>query len=244
MAARRPCPLAGSRVDGVLCAGLFSNVRVRWNRAGQVAAHYCVGVLLAAGEGSRFRAARPHDGDGAHKLLAALLDGRAVAQASASTLLSVLPDTIAVVGGQPPELATMLSRLGCSLLQAPPPPRGMGISLAAAARHLLARPAPGGQLPGCVVALADMPWVRASTLHQLLQHAGPDRIVAPAYQGRRGHPVVFGAAFLHELAGLEGDSGARALVARHGALEINCDDPGILMDIDVPQDLLTGDSSS
>lgn len=202
-----------------------------------------MGVLLAAGEGSRFRAARLGQGDGAHKLLAALPDGRLVAQASAATLLSVLPDTVAVVAGQPPELATTLSRLGCSILQAPPPPRGMGISLAAAARHLLSRPAPGGLPPGCVVALADMPWLRPATLRLLLQQAGPDCIVAPVYQGRRGHPVVFGAAFLPELAGLEGDSGARALLARHGAREIECNDPGILMDIDVPQDLLTGNAN-
>jgi len=199
--------------------------------------HHCVGVLLAAGEGLRYRAARRALRDAAHKLLARLPDGRAVAQASASTLLEVLPDTMAVVAERPAELPAMLSRLGCSILNVPPAPRGMGVSLAAAARHLLARPAPAGQLPGCAVALADMPWLRPDTLRLLLQHATSDRIVVPVRHGRRGHPVVFGGRYLPELAELDGDTGARALLLRHGALEIECDDDGVLRDIDVPQDL-------
>jgi len=204
------------------------------------AVHHCVGVLLAAGEGLRYRAARRALRDAAHKLLARLPDGRLVAQASASTLLAALPDTIAVVGDRPPELPALLSRLRCCILNAPAAPRGMGVSLAAAARHLLARPAPAGQLPGCVVALADMPWLRPDTLRMLLQQAASDRIVVPVCQGRRGHPVVFGGTYLPELAELDGDTGARALLQRHGALEIECDDAGVLQDIDTPQDLLTG----
>ncbi|WP_370628282.1 NTP transferase domain-containing protein [Bordetella sp. BOR01] len=201
--------------------------------------HHCVGVLLAAGEGLRYRAVR----ESAHKLLARLPDGRAVAQASAGTLVAVLPDTIAVVADRPPELPALLARLGCALLQAPPAPRGMGVSLAAAARHLLTRPAPAGQLPGCVVALADMPWLRPDTLRLLLQQAASDRIVVPVRQGRRGHPVVFGGNYLPDLAELDGDTGARGLLQRHGALEVECDDAGILHDIDTPQDLLTGNTS-
>ncbi|MBO9353722.1 NTP transferase domain-containing protein [Bordetella petrii] len=201
--------------------------------------HHCVGVLLAAGEGLRYRAARRALRDAAHKLLAPLPDGRPVAQASASTLLAALPDTIAVVADRPPELPALLSRLGCSILQAPPAPRGMGVSLAAAARHLLARPAPAGQLPGCAVALADMPWVRPETLRLVLRHAARDRIVVPLCQGRRGHPVVFGGDYLPELAELDGDTGARGLLQRHGALEVECDDTGVLYDVDVPTDLTT-----
>jgi len=208
------------------------------------AVHHWVGVLLAAGEGARYLAARRALRGAANKLLACLPDGRPVAEASASTLLGALPDTIAVVAHRPPELPALLARLGCSILTAPPAPRGMGVSLAAAARHLLDRPAPGGQLPGCVVALADMPWLRPDTLRRLLDHAAGDRIVAPLYDGRRGHPVVFGGQYLAELAELDGDVGARALLARHGVLEIDCDDAGVLRDIDVPQDLHRGNPSS
>ncbi|CAM4004801.1 nucleotidyltransferase family protein [Bordetella muralis] len=209
------------------------------------APHY-IGILLAAGEGMRYRAALlDATGHEAHKLLARLPDGRHVVQASAQTLLTTLPDTIAIVTEQPASLSAMLSDVGCQIVNVPDSPRGMGISLAAAARHLIQRPA--GQTDGadtalqataCVVALADMPWLRAGTLQRLLAYAARDRIVVPVYRGQRGHPVIFGTQFLPELAGLGGDTGARALLVRHGALEIECDDAGILRDVDVPADLM------
>ncbi|OZI49910.1 hypothetical protein CAL20_11820 [Bordetella genomosp. 4] len=173
----------------------------------------------------------------AHKLLARLPDGRCVGQASAQTLLSVLPETVAVVATDPPELPRLLSESGCDILTVSSAPRGMGISLAAAARRLLGGSHPDGHVPGCVVALADMPWLHAGTIKNLLRHAGYDRIVVPVHRGQRGHPVIFGARFLPELAELNGDTGARALLSRHGALEIDCDDSGILRDVDVPADL-------
>lgn len=207
--------------------------------------HY-IGILLAAGEGMRYRAAAQDAvDDEAHKLLARLPDGRHVVQASAQTLLTALPDTIAIVTEHPPSLSAMLSDLGCQIVNVPDSPRGMGISLAAAARHLIQRPV--AQTDGaktappataCVVALADMPWLRPCTLQRLLTHATRDRIVVPVYQGQRGHPVIFGTQFLPELAELGGDTGARALLVRHGAVEVECDDAGILRDVDVPADLM------
>ncbi|CAM3985255.1 MobA-like NTP transferase domain-containing protein [Bordetella tumbae] len=210
------------------------------------ATHRYTGILLAAGEGMRYRAAVPAaPGHEMHKLLAKLPDGRHVVQASAQTLLTVVPDTIAIVAGHPDALSAILSDAGCQIVDVPDSPRGMGISLAAAARHLIQRPNvqpdtanTEPQPTACVVALADMPWLRADTLKRLLAHAAPDRIVVPVYQGQRGHPVIFGTQFLPELAELGGDTGARALLVRHGALEIECDDVGVLRDVDVPADLL------
>lgn len=207
--------------------------------------HY-IGILLAAGEGMRYRAAVQNaTGQETHKLLARLPDGRHVVQATAQALLTTLPDTIAIVTHEPPSLSAMLSDLGCQIVNVPDSPRGMGISLAAAARHLIQRPAAqmdgrntAPQATACAVALADMPWLRPGTLQRLLAHATGDRIVVPVYQGQRGHPVIFGTKFLPELAELGGDTGARALLVRHGALEVECDDAGILRDVDVPADLL------
>ena len=94
---------------------------------------------------------------------------------------------------------------------------------------------------GWIVALADMPRIRPDTI----------RRVAQALDGRRRHrragvsgrPRPSGrrsaARFLHELQVLIGDSGARAVVQRNQALVrlIECDDPGILLDIDRRSDL-------
>ncbi|MEK7877760.1 MAG: hypothetical protein AAB325_16405, partial [Pseudomonadota bacterium] len=64
-------------------------------------------------------------------------------------------------------------------------------------------------------------------------------LVAPAYAGQRGHPVGLGKRFGAQLLALDGDAGARDLVAAHqGELVlIECDDPGVLQDIDLRADL-------
>jgi molybdenum cofactor cytidylyltransferase len=112
---------------------------------------------------------------------------------------------------------------------------GLGSSLRAAA----------GDLPpdtaAVVVGLADMPAVRSATIAALVAAfgpLGPDGIVAPRHAGRRGHPVVFGARHLAALRALRGDEGARALLAERAAdlVLVDVDDPGVLLDLDVPAD--------
>jgi molybdenum cofactor cytidylyltransferase len=93
---------------------------------------------------------------------------------------------------------------------------------------------------GFVIALADMPYIKIDTIsavaHEL--NAGAT-IVAPAYLGKRGHPVGFSAKFRTELEQLTGDEGARAILKRHAdqIQLLECNDPGVLADIDTPQDL-------
>jgi len=111
--------------------------------------------------------------------------------------------------------------------------RGMGASLA----HGVAQ-ARGAD--GWVVALADMPRIPPDTVKSVitaLQHGA--LIAAPVYKGERGHPVGFGAALRDELIALDGDQGARALLERHrdSVQLIDCEDPGILLDIDRKSDL-------
>lgn len=90
-----------------------------------------------------------------------------------------------------------------------------------------------------LIALADMPWIRPATYRAVADAADPQRIVVPSCGGRRGHPVAFGAGFYAELARLEGDAGARRVLARCAdwVYELSVDDPGILRDVDRPADL-------
>lgn len=111
---------------------------------------------------------------------------------------------------------------------------GMGHSLACGIEALPPSPA-------CAVAilLADMPWIEPQTLHCLAEMADPERIALPRYTGRRGHPVVIGRRFWPALRQLEGDQGAKTLIAAN--LErcdfLDCDDAGVLCDADTPQAL-------
>ena len=185
------------------------------------------GILLAAGRGRRF------DPLGArNKLLQPLASGEPVVAASALTLLSVLPRVIAVVPPQDGGVADALRALGCEVALCEQADSGMAASLVEAISHSLP------QADAWLVALGDMPYVAPSTLRALLDalDAGAG-IAAPVFEGRRGNPVAFGAVHLPALLALQGEHGARALLKSAPVVEVAVDDPGILRDIDTPDDL-------
>ena len=181
-------------------------------------------ILLAAGSGSRF---------GGDKLLHPLPDGTPIGVAAARNLLAAVPDVVAVVRPGDFPLADLLEQEGCRVTVCPHAARGMGASLAhgvGACRNA----------DGWLVALADMPSIKSATVTLVVREleAGRD-LIAPTYQGQRGHPVGFGKRFGAQLTALDGDAGARDIIAAHkGELTlIECDDPGILLDIDRRNDL-------
>jgi molybdenum cofactor cytidylyltransferase len=183
-----------------------------------------VGVLLAAGSGSRF---------GGEKLLHPLEDGVAIAAHAARNLVAVLPDVVAVVRWGDFPLYDMLEQEGCQVTMFRGAARGMGASLA----HGIGE-ARGAD--GWVVALADMPRIAPATIRSVVAALEEGAtIVAPIHGGERGHPVGFGAALHGELIALDGDQGARALLERHrSALKlVECGDPNVLYDIDRKSDL-------
>lgn len=190
--------------------------------------HSIVGVLLAAGAGVRF-------GSGG-KLLHPLSDGTPIAIASARNLIAALPRSIAVVRPQQQELQAKLDALGYAVTVCPNAGEGMGVSLA----HAIA--ASGEDIDGWVVALADMPFVRPTTITAVADAiAKGATLAAPFFRGERGHPVGFSSRLRNELLSLAGDEGARSVLKRHIAelRAIECDDPGIVADIDTPADLTT-----
>jgi molybdenum cofactor cytidylyltransferase len=66
---------------------------------------------------------------------------------------------------------------------------------------------------------------------------GQHPVAYPHYRGRRGHPVGFSAELYSELVALQGDEGARRLIARYPGCAENVDDPGVLADVDTQADL-------
>jgi molybdenum cofactor cytidylyltransferase len=183
-------------------------------------ASLATGVLLAAGYGSRF------DPDGLHnKLLARMPDGGVVAHEAAHRLLLV------VVRPGSEALARMLNDAGCDVVFSTDAERGMGASLAAGIEA-------SADSEGWIVALADMPRIAVSTVEAVARTLdGGASIVVPFYQGQRGHPVGFGSEHRDALIGLDGDTGARALLSTHQVARLDVDDPGILRDVDTPEDL-------
>jgi molybdenum cofactor cytidylyltransferase len=217
-----------------------------------------VGVLLAAGRGERFggdklRAPVPpsaglhcgggnaNRGDpteaGGGGAAAAGPPGECVGVAAARALLAAVPTVVAVVRADDDALAHALGAAGATIVRCADAGRGMGASLACGVRAVRSRH-PGAA--GVIVALADMPWVRSATIARVAAAvAAGATVAAPFHAARRGHPVGFGAACFGELEALDGDDGARSVVAAHAdaVLRLDVDDAGVLRDVDTAADL-------
>jgi molybdenum cofactor cytidylyltransferase len=73
-------------------------------------------------------------------------------------------------------------------------------------------------------------------IHALAQ--GKGKIIVPIFQGRRGHPVLFGPTFAKELLQLKGDVGARSLLRKHlkSVFEVRTKSEGVVTDMDTWED--------
>ena len=183
-----------------------------------------VGLLLAAGAGSRF---------GSDKLSHSLPHGVAIAVQAARHLRAAVPRVVAVVRPGAVELAASLSLEGCEVAVCDNAAEGMGASLACAARA-------AGAADAYLVALGDMPFVRPSSAAAVRDAlAGGAELAAPYWRTRRGHPVGLSAKYFAQLLTLAGDEGAKKLLAaNHDRLvKIPVGDPGVIRDIDTPADL-------
>lgn len=118
--------------------------------------------------------------------------------------------------------------------------QGLGSSIArgvAAVRHAA---------DGVLLLLADQPLIDQQHLSRLAARWSDarERVVATAYAGKSGVPVIFPRRLFDDLCKLTGDTGAQALIQRCGSdvLTESCEAAAI--DIDQPEDLagITGET--
>lgn len=182
--------------------------------------------MLAAGYSRRF---------GGDKRRLTLSDGRSLLTASLELPCSMLEEIWLVL--RPDEsIAELGLSVSIKLVQHPLTAQGMGHSLAAGAERLLAE----SNADAVAIFLADMPSIHRDSLETLIAHSSANNIVLPSYQGKRGHPVLFGRDLWPQLTTLSGDTGAKQVLQQNPSavriVELN--DPGVLQDIDTPADLI------
>ncbi len=189
-------------------------------------------VVLAAGRSSRWRA----DGGAETTKLVATLEAQPIVRRVAeSALASRAAPVIVVVGHAREAVEAALAGLPVSLASNPDYASGLASSLRAG---LAATPA---DADAALVLLGDMPRVEARLMNALIDAFAerPDlRAVAPFHDGRRGNPVLLARALFDPAMRLEGDEGARRLLAaldRRDVAEISA--PDAAFDIDTPSDL-------
>lgn len=187
-----------------------------------------VALVLAAGNGSRFDASGKR-----YKPIQALADGTPMVYAVCNTLLQHIPNVTVVCGARQEAVRRALGELPVRLVHCADAHLGMSASLRCGIENSPAR-------VGWVIALSDMPFVRADTVQDIISrlHQGA-RIVRPTYQDKPGHPVAFASELRDELLHITGDEGARAIIRQHpDALTVfAASDPGCLIDIDTEEQL-------
>lgn len=185
-----------------------------------------VGILLAAGTSKRF---------GSNKLLHPLPDSTPLAIKAAQNLRKTLKDVIAVTAPRQTELEQLFRNEGIKSVIFSDADKGMGASLSYAIRTTK-------YAGGWVICLADMPYIKHETIRTIVNNLiNQTSIVYPTYKNQQGHPVGFGGNYFQELSKLDGDCGAQEILAKYKnkILSIPCNDPGIIQDIDTPDDIVS-----
>jgi molybdenum cofactor cytidylyltransferase len=185
-------------------------------------------VILAAGRSTRM--------GGPNKLLAELNGKALVRIVTEQALASKAQGVIVVTGHQADQVERALAGLKVKFVRNGDFADGLASSVKTG---IAAVPA---DADGAVVCLGDMPLIDAHLIDRLIETFAPDRgnlIAVPVSDGRRGNPVLWSRRFFGELMTLDGDIGARHLIARHGeaVAEVPVEGHGAFLDIDTPQAL-------
>jgi molybdenum cofactor cytidylyltransferase len=182
-------------------------------------ARVIAGLVLAAGDGSRF---------GPESKLLADLDGRPLLEhaVGAQCAVAELERVVVVLGAAAEEIVAAVQLGRAEPVLCPDWADGQSASLRRGVEAL-------SGAAKVIVTLGDAPLITPRVIGRFLDQPGGARAV---YDGRPGHPVVLGPEQLTAVRGLSGDRGARALLT--GPL-IECSDLAVGADVDTPADLET-----
>ena len=178
-------------------------------------------LLLAAGHSSRMR--------GRDKLLEDI-DGQPLLRLMAARALKAGAPLRVVLCPDQPARRAALTGLTLEIVEATGHD-GMAASIRAGV---------AGLRGPVLIVLADMPEIMARDLYLMvtLQDQDPRMILrAAAADGRPGHPVLFPADLLPDLAKLSGDEGAKAILTREAARValLPLEGTRALVDLDTPE---------
>jgi len=185
-------------------------------------------IILAAGRSTRM--------GGPNKLLAELGGKTLVRIVTEQALVSKAKGVIVVTGHQAEQVEKALQGLNVKFVRNPDFAQGLAGSVKAGVAAV------PDSADGAVICLGDMPLIDAHLIDRLIEAFAPDRgnlIAVPVSDGRRGNPVLWSRRFFNELMTLDGDIGARHLIAKHSeaVAEVPVEGHGAFLDIDTPQAL-------
>lgn len=182
-------------------------------------------IVLAAGESTRM---------GTQKLLLPYAGSTVIEKIVDQVLLSGVDTCVVVTGHEPERIRECLGARDLLFAQNDRYRDGMLSSVRAGLA------ASDESWKAAVIVLGDQPSLRAETINVLIEsHATrPEDIVVPAFEGRRGHPLLVPSRFREEIMERFGETGLRGLLHLHpeSVTELRVDSAAILEDMDYPED--------
>jgi len=193
------------------------------------------GILLAAGQATRYREAAGADGP-ATKLVAAYQGKALVRHVAEAGLAAGLAPLVVVTGHAREAVGAALADLALTFVHNADFATGMASSLRAG----LAQVPPDA--PGVLVLLGDMPLVSSGLISKLVEAFAkhPQSVaVLPVHEGVRGNPVLLSRAVFAQIMQLDGDAGARQVLRGRNAdvIEVPVDEQAARLDVDTPAEL-------
>lgn len=224
-------PVSGADIARMGAGGLLKEIvsRPQPREGGDVVpavprAPRIAAVVLAAGRSSRM---------GSNKLMEPVGQKPMLLHTVDAVMASSARPVVVVAGHEGERVRAALKDRAVGIVDNPSYAEGIASSLRAGIAAL-----PGG-IDGVIVCLGDMPTVKPEQLDRLIAAFNPVEgraICVPVVDGKRGNPVLFGAAFFAEMKNAKGDTGARALIGEHADVvcDVAMEDAAVLEDFDTP----------
>jgi molybdenum cofactor cytidylyltransferase/nicotine blue oxidoreductase len=179
-------------------------------------------LVLAAGGGRRY---------GMPKALVEY-EGSLLVERAVRTATAVCDPVLVVLGARAVDVWRSADLSGATVLANGDWESGMASSLRTGLDGLRGWP---GRVDAVLVLLVDMPGMTPEALARMAEHAAPDALAVPTYDGVRGHPVLLGREHWAGVAdSATGDEGARRYLAAHEVTEVDCTGLADPLDLDVP----------
>ena len=166
---------------------------------GRDASRLIAGILLAAGQSTRF---------GRQKLLEPWHGEPLVRKTARCFLDAGLRPLVAVVSPDS-RLVEALTGLPLTTVENAHPENGISRSIAIGLRAL------PETTDAALIGVGDQPYLTVAAIEELVRAFAPGRIIVPLWGEHRGNPPVFDRRFFPELLTLKGDRGGQRVIAAH-----------------------------
>ncbi len=181
-------------------------------------------IVLAAGASTRMKT---------QKMLLPF-NGKTIIETVVDNALKVTDNVVVVLGSHKEEIAEKITGRNISIAINAHYLQGMLSSVVCGFRAL------PENAEAALLFLGDQPQVPCQAAKMVINSwdKSGKGIVIPTYQGKRGHPVLIETRFSNEIENLDPEKGLRQLmeIRKNDILEVACQYPEILRDIDTPED--------